>query len=394
MKLLFLTQLVPFPRDSGNKIIAYKILKILTRNKYVHLFCFDDNIIDNEHEAKYDFFLKSIYTEKKAIIFRKHPLKILIIFILSFFSDKPFMIIKYESQNMKKRIEELIINKKIRRIFVCNDSMMQYIPQWYKGKVIYLSVDLTSSLYEQYAKYENNLLIKILYLWESYKLRQYERKILKRANLIFSVSKVEFNKIKKIIGNNKKIHFLPIPFEVFKRKKNVLEDNILFIGSLTWRPNFDGLWWFLKKVFPEVIKTLPQIKLFIGSNDNFKLNKYKYRNHIVFIKNVFHNNKMSHYLYMNSRVFIVPILYGSGIRIKLLDSLSHGIPVVSTRKGVEGIGITDKTVLMSDNFKTFAKYTISLLTNRELNSKFSRNSQIFIKNNFNKHKSEKLLKSV
>lgn len=393
MKIIFLTQLFPIPLDSGNKIIAFKMLNILSRKHDVYFLAFTDGDKNNLKRAKLLPKIKYSYTENKDIIFNKHKLTGAFTFLFSLFLLKPYIVIKYHSRNMQEQIEKLIKEEKIQKKFICNDTMMQYIPSWYGGNVIYTSIDLTSSLYQQYANFEHNLLKKLVFLWESYKLKQYENKILHRADIIFSISTTELEKIKIIVGSKKIVKFLPIPFKLHKRNLNINDPNILFIGGLTWRPNYDGLWWFLKEIFPSVIKAIPKAKLLVGSNDSFNLDNYEYRNHIILIRNVIHNNSISNDLYAKSKIFIVPIRFGSGIRIKLLDALSHGIPVVSTTKGAEGIGVKkDKELIIANSPSNFALGIIKIIQNKNLSSLLSRNGLLFIQKYYCQKKTENALK--
>lgn len=384
--ILFLTQLLTSPPNSGGKIIAFELLKILSRNHQVYLYCFSDNSYRNKNNKNIKRFCKSIHVEEQPIIYFKNRAKLIIKYIYSIITFKSYLWYKYHSKNMHKSISKLLDKRRIDLILVNHDTMFQYIPSSYKGKVIYNSVDQSSDLFNQYAHYENNFFKKIVYYLEYIKLLRLEKVIFQKSDYIYSVSLKDIDNIKHRGVLPSRIGYLPIKFDIINCYKTNKLPTLLFLGSLTWKPNTDGINWFIQEIFPLILKQISTCKIVIaGDEGNQYIKNSLYSDKINFHTSISHNDQESIKLYKNSSVFIVPIRIGSGIRIKLLDAMSHGIPVVSTSKGTEGINlISGEELLIADNHVKFAEAVVKILNDTELGKKLSANGINFIKRHFNK----------
>ena len=97
-------------------------------------------------------------------------------------------------------------------------------------------------------------------------------------------------------------------------------------------------------------------------------------------------------LYQGHRVFIAPLRFGSGIKVKVINGLYRGIPTVTTPIGVEGLQLTHcEHVLIEGNASSFASSVVNLLENKPLWEKLSLQSRIVMKKNYTW---EKILENV
>ena len=109
---------------------------------------------------------------------------------------------------------------------------------------------------------------------------------------------------------------------------------LLFVGSLDWYPNINGIKWFINNVYSDMEKNFPNFQLnIVGRNPSIDLEKLiaKYEK-IHLHKNV----KSVENFFLDSDIFINPIFDGGGINIKILEALSYGIPIVSSSFGLRG----------------------------------------------------------
>jgi glycosyltransferase involved in cell wall biosynthesis len=147
----------------------------------------------------------------------------------------------------------------------------------------------------------------------------------------------------------------------------VMEDvprHILFCGALWTTANSEGLYWFHKQIWPEVKKVFPLLKLLIVGSGKLpdQYNTLAEDDSLVFTGAVDDVKPW----YNEASVAIVPILSGSGTRLKIPEAMSLGVPVVSTAKGAEGIDYTDGVdIIIADESITFADKVIRLLRNKE-----------------------------
>lgn len=162
-------------------------------------------------------------------------------------------------------------------------------------------------------------------------VRRFEDSVSERAAFVATVSNSDRELFKKTHEN-----FLTVPigceFEYLAPPED--SNQVLYVGRLDWPPNREGLEWFLKKVWPEVIRQNPSRRLtVVGSGDGSWLQKYSQLPQVTIAGKV---SDVREY-YERSAVAIVPIFYGSGTRVKAIEASAFGRAVLSTRIGVEGL---------------------------------------------------------
>ena len=139
---------------------------------------------------------------------------------------------------------------------------------------------------------------------------------------------------------------------------------ILFCGALWSPPNNEGLFWFYKAVWPSVTKAFPDLKLLVVGIGELPqdMDELKNDTSLQFTGAV---DDVTPW-YNKATVAIVPILSGSGTRLKILEAMSLGLPVISTSKGAEGINYTNgKDIIIADKENDFAEGVVHLLKNKE-----------------------------
>jgi len=139
---------------------------------------------------------------------------------------------------------------------------------------------------------------------------------------------------------------------------------VTFLGGLHWPPNAEGVLWFLDKVWPQVQKEVPDALLTIlGKSPPSAVVKRAKEDPQVEAPG--YVDDVTPYL-AETAAFIVPLHAGGGMRVKILDAWSWGLPVVSTTIGVEGLCYRDgENVLVADLPAPFAQATVRLLKRPE-----------------------------
>jgi len=139
------------------------------------------------------------------------------------------------------------------------------------------------------------------------------------------------------------------------------EPTLLFLGGMHWPPNAMGVRWFLEKIWPLVKAQLPTVILNVIGKDPPSLVK-----EIDGVHAPGYVEDLKLY-WGKSRVFIVPLRAGGGMRVKILDAWARGLPVVSTAIGAEGIEYNDgEDILIADNPREFCDAVLRVLQDDEL----------------------------
>lgn len=144
--------------------------------------------------------------------------------------------------------------------------------------------------------------------------------------------------------------------------------DLMFIGSFRHLPNIDGVLWFVNEVFPRIRRHLPQAQLFIVGSDPTPEILALNGDGIVVTGYV----KDTSPYFLNCRVFVAPLRYGAGVKGKVIEAASYGLPVVTTQLGAEGLNLKNgKNVLIADDPGGFAQQVVSVYSSRDLWLKLS-----------------------
>lgn len=348
MKIVYITQTLPYPLDSGGHMKCYSTLKMLKDEGHeVILFSF----VKKRSDLKYQKNIRKIGIKIGKIMVNPYlnpDNKNLILNLQNFFSLKPFTVNKFYDSEFFRSIVNYIRLNNIDSIWISYLSMSQYIPNTkVKHKIIELH-DINSYFFRDMFWKDSFFKWKLFAFFEWLKFKHYENRQLKLFDKIYTLSQYDKDLIKKFVNNNK-IKILPAKLSLKriihrKPKKNIL----IFIGNLNWYPNKDGINWFLKKIYPGLIKEIPKLKLkIIGKMPHENI--YPRYNGIKFYGYQQNLDKF----YKEATALIAPIRYGSGIRYKLLDALAANVPVISTQEGVKGLNKTYKDLYISVNDNDF-----------------------------------------
>ena len=366
MKVLMLTTRIPYPPISGAKIVIFNTIKYLAQ-KGIDITLL---AIDSEYTSNFAELTK--YCKIRIVTFNtKTKISGL---ILNIFSRLPYTISKYINKKVIKTLDQILINGKFNIVHIEQLHMTyygKYLKEKYNLPVIYRAHNLESEIIRRYMKNYRNLFIKAYLYIQWKKMLSYEITMCKNLDVCVMITKEDKQKISTFNHNINAKYIEPgieIPYlEQPKLKKSTYI--ILFVGSMSWLPNIEGILWFVNKIYPIVIRNIKNVELVIvGANPTSKIRALnKYRNITVtgFVDNI------KRY-YQEADVFIVPLKTGSGIRIKILEALSMKTPIVSTTIGAEGIGLTNGVnIMIADDEKNFTESIIKLLKNFEYSKKLS-----------------------
>jgi polysaccharide biosynthesis protein PslH len=383
MKILFLTQLFPYPVDSGGKYKTVQTLKMLIKmNHKIYLVCFKDSSVQKIKTSCWQKYLESLKIFSQPIIFDKHKF-LTIKLLLSIFSKKPFTVYKYFHKKMAEYIKKLTEKENFDIVYIDHLCMAQYIKYILnKPKLIYDEHNISSLIYNSYINQEINIFKKAVFYLEYKKWQKFENKYINKFDKIFAISEQDRQAIVNLGIDLKKVYYLPVPFKTKPLFKfNPKRANILFIGLMSWKPNKDGFWWFYNQVFPKILEKIPKAKLIVvgrGVGKKIKAVASQDKNLILtgYIENI-------EKIYKKADVVIVPVFSGGGVKIKILEALSFGMPVICTTKVLKELRLIDgREIFVASNDTIFATKTIKLLKNKKIANNLSKKGLLFIKHNF------------
>ena len=227
-------------------------------------------------------------------------------------------------QFLKKSKNNLIIIEGASWIFYSFIVLFSFKILLPNSKIIYISHSIESEIRKKYSN-------KLIY-WLTKFL---ERFVFKYSYLSTSVSKLEQNKIKKLYDHKTILYPNAITIDNQNRKREIRQDYIIYCGSYRYKPNKNAIDYLNNKIMPSLIKKIPNLKLVLtGGGFNKKLSW-------IVNKGIVPKKDLYNLIYY-SKCICVPLKFGSGTRIKIIEALSLGAIVISTKKGIEGIELKNK----------------------------------------------------
>lgn len=378
MRILFITHLLPYPPNLGGYIRTYNFIRCLSISHKMDLICYLFKDEDQKYVKNMETICNNVYTI---------PLRRKSIFpylLISLFSSRPFWHFRDFSKKMKKLITDQILKNDYDIIFEEQLSMVGYVPpKTNKAYRIYANILIGETIMDRFTKNQKNPLKKILGRIEATKLRKLEKDACKNVDLTITISEEEKRIIEswgvppdKIISITMGVdtdRFKPLPI-----KHNSY--NIINLGLARFPPNVDGMLYFYHEIYPEIKKASPNTHLYIvGAEPSKKIRKLEQDKSVTVTGFV---GDLDSFL-IDTGVFVVPLRIGGGVKVRLLNALAMGLPVVATSVGVEGIDLTHgKEVLIANSPKEFADAVIEILENPELKKNLSKNGPSLIRKKY------------
>ena len=156
--------------------------------------------------------------------------------------------------------------------------------------------------------------------------------------------------------------------------------SLFHIGSMEWQANEQGVMWFLNKVWPLVLSAQPNAKFHLAGKGLSKQDPRFFQSGIVNHGEVSNAEDFMH----EHGVMIVPIQAGSGIRIKSLEAMALGVPVVSTSVGAQGLTVESGTqMIIADDPAGFADGIIQLLLNPAASQAMTQHARVYVEQHHN-----------
>lgn len=383
MKILVLSSKFPYPLKDGGAIATYNLLLALSRIGH--------EIILLTFNTKKHYFKPEDFPKDKIPSLTIHTvdadtspnassaLKNL------FFSRKPYVQVRFNNDLFKYKLGELLQNNTFDIIQIEGLYLLQYI-SFIRIKsnalIAYRAHNIEYEIWSNLSKNESNFFFRKYLANLSKRIKKYEQAIINQYDVLIPISENDAQFFREF-GNSKPVHVSPVGFDrsfSVNSVDNEQNNDIYFIGSLDWLPNREAILWFIENCWFELKKQHPDLKFFIAGRNapgHFE-NKIKYQD-IIYkgeIENVLDFIK-------DKRVMIVPLLSGSGMRIKIIEAFLYKKAVVSTKLGAVGTkSIDHKHLLIAETAEEFIDKISLLLQNKIIFQKIIKSAYDLVSENF------------
>lgn len=193
--------------------------------------------------------------------------------------------------------------------------------------------------------------------------KQIELGIMKKADTVFTLSTDEQLIINEELNCQKALISPIFYFKKFDYPTNNVKDkkDIIFVGGFGHRPNEDGVLWFTQYVWGKIQDELPDVRfIIIGSKPTDKIKELASER--IIVTGFVSDEELADY-YQNSRICVIPLRYGAGVKGKTIEAMYHKTAIVSTSIGIEGLPDIDEYIQATDKEEDFANRVVELYEN-------------------------------
>lgn len=361
MNILQITKKLPFPLTSGEAWAVTALAEGLHNcGAVIDLFTIypdrGDNVSNEDEEIRQKLKTRTVYSEVQIVdatiaTSKRGALENLI-------SGESYHADRFDQDEVRDALESWMQRHRYDVVLVETIYMMHYVKTIKKlnpdVKVVLRAHNVEHVIWERYAEGLGSM--KSWYFKDqSKRLKAWETKVMTEADLILPVSKHDEEVIRRLLDVKKKVGMLIAPIgmktadhsNIRIAKINGIGSSLTlgYIGLLDWRPNVEGLQWFLKEVWPVLKEVQPNIKLKIAGKNGGDLKLPK----VEGVK-VLGAVADSDAFLRSIDVMIAPLLSGSGTRVKILQALRVSVPVISTTIAKEGLTVVHRReILIADN---------------------------------------------
>lgn len=366
---------LPYPLYDGRALSIFNITKHLAqRGNKIHLVTFD--------------------TEKTAALgeLREYCELVTVRHDLSnhwrgalrtLFSRTPYNMSKYRTPAMFHTLQEMFTKNRFDIVHVDHLHMALYgvfLKEKYRLPIVLREHNFEATIMERFALHQKNPFVRTYAKLQYRRLLQYEAELCARFDCCAMITPEDEQRLFKV-APTARTKVIPAGVDIVPLQPETPEQahSVLFLASLDWQPNVDGFLWFYEQALPILLRENPAITItIVGKGAAPRLAQLSHSNvrFVGFVK------ELKPYLEA-AAVCIVPLLTGSGMRLKILEMFAHGKCVVSTPIGCEGIAVEDeRELLIAESAEGFAKKILRALQSSGLRVKLGKQARQLVEERY------------
>lgn len=363
MRILFLSTWFPYPPSNGSKQRVFNLLRSVAAQHEVTLLSLGDLAEADLRPPELGALCRRIEVFPLKP-FAAHSWR-------GHLRAAPRSIVGTYSEEMAQRLRAMVATERYDVLVASQLLAASYVPCCGGLPALYEEVEL-GLLYEQLAR-AASLLQRSRHGLTWLKHRFYLARLLRSFRACTVVSERERQLLDLAAPQHPPITIIPNAVNLADYAdvhETPRPNQLIFAGSLGYSANYDAMSWFVREVYPLIRARVPDVQLTItGDAANRPLPPAPNVVQTGYVEDV-------RPLVAGAWISVVPIRMGGGTRVKILEAMALGTPVVSTSKGAEGLEVTnDAHLLIADTPQLFAQYVVRLLRDADLRSRLARRAR-------------------
>src|SRR5262245_54057848 len=363
MKILWVKAGKLLPVDTGGKIRSYNILRKLAGRHEVTFLSYYGGRRDEAYEREIRERLPGtqvIYTATPDSTKFERAL----LYLLRLPSRAPFGITKFLSREARRLLARWL-NEDRFDVAVCDFLCASLnFPKKSATPVALFQHNVESVLWKRQAECQANPIKRIVFKLEAAKMLRYERAAVGRFDHVIAVSEGDRDRMGAMTDPSR-ISVAPTGVDLAQFRtaagERATEPLVMFVGSMDWEANIDGVTYFCREIWPQVKRATPEARLrIVGRNPDRRVKRLASDDIEVTgrVPSVIEHLRQA-------AVFVAPLRIGGGTRLKIYEAMAMRKAIVSTTIGAEGLDVNHgRDILLADDPRVFADHVIDLLRDR------------------------------
>jgi polysaccharide biosynthesis protein PslH len=374
VKILFLSRWYPDPPNNGSKLRIYHLLRGLARHHDVSLVSFTE---PSEAPRPVNG-LRQVCRDIQTVPWRPFAPNSWRA-RLGFLQHRPRSIADTFSPQMAGAIREALTTRDFDLVLASELPAAAYVEHFHGKPALFDDIEL-GALHDQFHLADGPAR-RLRYGLTWHKHSRYVARLLRSFRACTVVSERERQLVDTALGGRRhtRIEVIPNCIELSEYQYAAdghIANRLIFTGSLSYSANYEAIVWFLNEVWPLIQARMPAAELMITGDragktlppaSNLRLTGY-----VPDIQG----------LIASAAISLAPIWSGSGTRLKIIEAMAIGTPVVSTRKGAEGLAVRDdEHLLLANTPAAFAEAVVRLLNDPATGRRLADNARQYISEN-------------
>lgn len=377
MKILFLSRWFPYPPDNGARIRIYHLLKGLAQAHAVDLVTFAEDEVSSARIDALKLFLRGV----RVVPYRPYqPSRAQA--LLGLLSTKPRSSVDTYNQEFANQIHSACQDTQHDLVIASEIDMALYARHVPGAKKILEELEITK-IEHQYRS-ETQWLKRARYRLTWMKLARFVADLMREYDGCTVVSDLEMHAVRACAPAHGRLAIIPngVDTRFFTPADAALVDPraLVYTGAVSYPVNFEAVEYFVKEIFPAVLDKRPDAVLYVtGGTGAAPIERLKQDGRVMFTGYV---DDMRTVL-AKACVNVVPILTGGGTRLKILEGLAAGTPIVSTSRGAEGLALVPgRDFVLADAPEAFARGVVQLMDDPRLRKQFAANGRKLVEDRY------------
>lgn len=276
------------------------------------------------------------------------------------FTRQSYFVSRFYSSDFEQRLVAILAAESydiilVEHVYLC--CYLTALKAHSKAKVVLRAQNIEYQLWESYTQHHRNFFARLYLNLTTKRLERFEKSMFQQVDGIIALTEIERQTITNIAPKTP-ITAIPIGFDFSKIASSpppteIQDPPIIYhLGSMDWRPNIQGIEWFIQEVLPLLIQQAPDIRIHLAGK-KMPDSIYEFACPQLIIDGEVEDAMVYQH---DKAILMVPLLSGGGIRVKIIEGLALGKTIISTSKGAEGIPYVDgKHLLIADTAAEFAE---------------------------------------